>query len=80
MTDANVHRIREKILNGELPKVDCRMTWFGPGRDGKCVACEEPIGPNDVEVECDLPTGGTIRFHRHCYEAWVAEWPSCGSS
>lgn len=76
MTDANVHRIREKMLRGELPKADCRMTWFGAGRDGKCVACDEAIVANEVEVECDLPNGGTIRFHQRCYNVWVEEWPS----
>ena len=53
------------------------MTWYGPGTGGVCVACEEPIAADDVEVECDLPTGGTIRLHRECYEIWAAEWPTC---
>lgn len=34
------------------------------GTGGICVACELPIAPDDVEVECDLPNGGTIRLHR----------------
>ena len=69
--------IREKILAGGLPKQNCRMTWYGPGTGGICVACERPIVTDDVEVECDLPTGGTIRLHRACYDIWAAEWPSC---
>lgn len=77
MTDAHLRRIREKLASGELPKVDCRMTWHGPGRDSKCAACEEPIGAHEVEVECDLPNGGTIRFHQACYDLWVAEWTGC---
>src|SRR5688572_6142052 len=56
--------IREKILAGVLPKLHCRMTWYGPGTGGICVACERPIAASDVEVECDLPGGGTIRLHR----------------
>lgn len=73
-----VHGIRQKILAGHLPKENCRMTWHGPGTRGVCVACEQPIAADDIEVECDLPTGGTIRLHRGCYDIWVAEWPTCG--
>jgi hypothetical protein len=71
------HAIREKILAGVLPKVHCRMTWYGPGTGGICVACERPIAASDVEVECDLPGGGTIRLHRKCYDVWSKEWPTC---
>jgi len=38
-----------------LPKQNWRMTWYGPGTGGICVACEQPIADDDVEVECDLP-------------------------
>jgi len=69
--------IREKILVGDLPKVYCRMTWYGPGTGGVCVACDQRIAPADTEVECDLPNGGTIRLHRRCYDLWTAEWPTC---
>lgn len=71
--------IREKILAGVLPKQNCHMTWYGPGRGGTCVACDRPIAPGDLEVECDLPEGGgTITMHQRCYDIWVEEWPSCG--
>jgi len=53
------------------------MTWYGPGTGGICLACEQPIPDDDVEVECDLPGGRTIRLHRECYDVWVKEWPSC---
>ena len=66
--------IRAKILTGDLPKEDCRMTWFGPGRRATCVACDRVIEPGEVEVACDLPRGGTINFHLRCYQIWVAEW------
>ena len=26
--------IRQKILDGTLPKQNCRMTWYGPGTGG----------------------------------------------
>jgi hypothetical protein len=73
------YRIREKILKGELPKQHCRMTWYGPGTGGICVACERVIAADEVEVECDLPKGGTIRLHRTCYDVWSNEWPTWGS-
>lgn len=81
MTDESVliGQIREKILAGHLPKEHCRMTWFGPGRGATCAACDRPVGPQDVEVECDLPGGGTLPFHRRCYEVWAEMWPSCES-
>lgn len=71
--------IRAKILAGVLPKQDCSMTWYGSGRGGNCIACDQPIEPGDLEIECDLPKGGgTITMHQRCYDIWVAEWPSCG--
>ena len=70
MTEADDLRqaIREGIMHGALPREHCRMTWYGPGTGGTCVACEQPITPDDVEVECDLQNGGTLRFHRRCYD------------
>lgn len=75
--DALYRTIREKILSGDLPKKHCRTTWYGYGTHGICAACARAMGPHEVEVECDLPGGGTIRLHRTCYEIWSAEWPSC---
>ena len=73
--------IRRSIMAGTLPKQHCRMTWYGPGRHSLCVACDQPIRPEEVEVECDRPTGGTITFHQACYEIWSSEWPSlCDAS
>ena len=74
--DGLLDGIRQKILDGTLPKQNCRMTWYGPGTGGICVACERAIGPEEVEVECDLPSGGTIRLHRGCYDIWAQEWPT----
>jgi hypothetical protein len=65
--------IRDKLSVGLLPKVQCRMTWYGPGRGVRCVACNEIIRPDQVEVECDLPDGGaTLVLHQECYEVWAA--------
>ncbi|HET9235569.1 MAG TPA: hypothetical protein VFP10_15715 [Candidatus Eisenbacteria bacterium] len=71
------HAIRQKILAGVLPKEHCRMTWYGAGTGGLCMACDLPISASEIEVECDLPKGGTIRFHRVCYELWAEAWPGC---
>jgi len=47
--------IRQKILDGTLPKQNCHVTWYGHGTGQICVACERPIAADDVEVERDLP-------------------------
>ena len=72
-----LQRIRQKLLVGELPKGPCRMTWYGVGQGGICQACDQPITKDDVEVECDLHSGGTLRFHRRCHEEWAKAWPTC---
>ena len=63
-------RIRYKILAGLLPKQQCRMTWYGPGRGATCVVCDRPITTEEVEVECDFHGAGTMSFHLECYELW----------
>ena len=68
-------RIRQKALAGVLPKAHCRVTWYGPGTGGICAACESPVTAQEIEVECDLPAGGTIRLHRTCYDVWSRELP-----
>src|SRR5258706_7442510 len=70
------HAIREMILAGNLPKENCRMTWYGPGTGGVCVACEQRIAAEELEVECDLPKGGTIRLHRR----WCVMRAAAGAS
>jgi hypothetical protein len=67
--------IRGKVLRGDLPKEHCRMTWYAPGTGGHCAACDLPVLVEEVEVECDLPRGGTMRFHLRCYQAWSEEGP-----
>ena len=59
------------------PKGTLPDDMYGPGTGGICVACEQSILNGDIEVECDLPQGGTIRLHRTCYDIWTAEWPTC---
>jgi hypothetical protein len=45
------HPICRGILDGVLPREHCRMTWYGPGTGGTCVAGEQPITAEDTEVE-----------------------------
>ena len=65
--------IRDRLSAGVLPRAHCRMTWYGPGRRVRCMACDEIIRPDQVEVECDLPEGGaTLVLHLECHEVWTA--------
>ena len=66
-------QILQKVLTGVLPKDHCRVTWYGPGTDAICAVCERPVTAQEIEVECDLPAGSTIRLHRTCYDAWSRE-------
>jgi hypothetical protein len=65
--------IVERLASGLLPWVDCQMTWWGPGKGRACAACGLPIVATDIECECDLPDGTTIRFHRWCFDVWDGE-------
>jgi hypothetical protein len=42
--------IRRKVYSGELPRMHCRMTWYGPGTHSACVACDQPIELTEVEI------------------------------
>jgi hypothetical protein len=52
------------------------MTWYGFGTGGICTACEQPIEPSEVEVDCDLGPSGVLRLHQRCHEFWMREWRS----
>jgi hypothetical protein len=66
-----VPEIREKIRSGSLPADPCAVTWFGPGIGKPCRVCSLPVRSNEIEVECDLPSGEKgVRFHRDCFDAW----------
>jgi hypothetical protein len=64
-------RIRDRVAAGLLPRSDCTTTWFGYGNGRLCPGCDQPIRPTDIEVECDLPNGTTLHFHRHCFDVWT---------
>ena len=62
--------IIERLASGLLPRTDCAVTWWGSGRGAPCAACGYPIRAEDIECECDLPDGPTIRFHARCFDVW----------
>ena len=56
-------RIQELMSRGDLPCEDCIVTWYGAGQGRRCAACDQRILSRDMEIECDVPGGGTIHFH-----------------
>jgi hypothetical protein len=42
-------------------------TWGGCGTGRACVAGDEPIDRRDLEIEVDLLSGRTLRFHVECF-------------
>lgn len=71
--DDLLDRIRRSILAGHLPKEACLATWYGKGTGLRCAACDRAITRDEVEVECDLPNGVTLRLHSRCYDLWSRE-------
>lgn len=72
MTDVDPLRVRiqDLVSSGGLPCEDCLVAWYGEGRGQRCAACDQRILSSHTEIECDVPGGGTIRFHLACYEVW----------
>lgn len=66
-------KIRQRLTGGDLPNEYCEQTWAGPGSGHACSACQLPIEKTDVEIECELPSGGLIHFHRQCFVIWDME-------
>ena len=62
-------RIQQRMATGTLPCEDCVVTWYGAGLGRPCAVCDQRILSTE-EVECDIPGGGTIYFHRACYDVW----------
>jgi hypothetical protein len=62
--------IRNRMTAGTLPRDECTGTWYGFGNGRSCSGCDRPIAASDVEVECDLSDGTTVRFHRLCFDLW----------
>lgn len=65
--------VRSKLQGGVLPREECARTWAGPGSGKACVACDQPIPPEEVEFECERQRGEVFRYHRACFECWERE-------
>ena len=47
---------------------------YGAGK--RCVACDQPITPGQVECDVDLEVNGShcrLRLHLTCYDIWQLE-------
>jgi hypothetical protein len=71
MSDLTI-QIRKSIAEGRLPRIDCLVTWLGPGRGQVCAVCSGRILGSELSVECDLPDKRTLWFHSRCYDEWLS--------
>jgi hypothetical protein len=62
--------LRAKLASGALPRDPFVKTRIGPGSGRRCDACELLISTLEREVQGDLPTGDTLRFHLVCHDIW----------
>jgi hypothetical protein len=65
-------RIVDLVRAGTLPRTGVDRTWGGGGTGRACVACNEPIARNDLEIEVDLLSGRTLCFDVDCFMEWWA--------
>jgi hypothetical protein len=63
-------RIREDIVRGRLPNIDCAVAWYSPGRGQQCAACAQRILSTELGIDCDMPGDQVVRFHARCYALW----------
>lgn len=63
--------IRKSIQEGRLPRIDCLVTWLGPGRGQVCAVCSNRVLGSEILVECDLPDERKLWFHSQCYDRWL---------
>ena len=62
--------IRRRVADGSLPKDECLVTWYSPGRGERCAVCERRILGTENGMHCDHSGGWTVHFHQHCYVLW----------
>jgi hypothetical protein len=65
-----VSRIQASITGGQLPNVDCLVTWYRPGRGERCAVCHHRILSFELGIQCDLTDGTTMWFHVPCHARW----------
>lgn len=74
MDDIAVRRlIRTKLLTGQLPKEIPDRIWGGPGTSMKCDACEQPITPEQQELEVLCHDEVVRRYHVRCQQLVAGE-------
>jgi hypothetical protein len=73
-------KARKAIWSGKLPALrPDRTTLKGTGSGATCGACDEPLTPNEREIEIEVrrpePTPGleVYGLHAKCFEAWEFE-------
>jgi hypothetical protein len=73
MDEASIRaRVSRLLADRILPCETPDQTWAGRGMGLRCIACETPIAPTEVEYEVDF-SGRTLRLHRRCHEIWLEE-------
>jgi hypothetical protein len=69
--------LREKalraILAGTLPESRPERIWGGKGGGAPCAICDEPVKPDENEVELEIARESSTdgyHFHVRCFMAW----------
>lgn len=77
-------KARKAIWSGKLPaRRPDRATWRGTGSGATCGVCDEPVTPNQLEMEIEVqrrePMPGLEGYslHTKCFQAWEFE---CGEA
>jgi hypothetical protein len=73
-------RARDALLTGRLPRGGPpERMWGGRGTGRGCVVCQEPIGPNERELELEFAREVLESAHENphvhvpCFTAWQLE-------
>lgn len=69
-------RVHMRIEDGRLPVMLSERSVATYGEGNRCVACDQPITPGQVECEVDLQVNGShcrLRLHLTCYDIWQLE-------
>jgi hypothetical protein len=65
---------RNRIANGRLPRHVPERSWGGNGTGRICALCDEPITPDEIEIELESWIDGeglrTFQFHGACHLMW----------
>jgi RNA polymerase sigma-70 factor, ECF subfamily len=77
MSDAMLRiKAREAVLAGRLPSARPERIWGGPGMGERCAVCQEPIEPQESELELQFAGQASYHVHVRCFAAWESEQQS----